>query len=485
MVSRLLNRINTLTSVPRQCVSVLRLKNFDTSTPAGRSKERYRRAALTSLSQAFAKGIAILTMLISVPLTLHYLGPERYGMWMTISSVILMLGLADLGMGLGLLNSVSEAHGHDDRQAAAGYVSSGLVMLSAMAFIILLLFAIAYPFIPWPKIFNVKTPLAAHEAGPVMAAFLACFALNLPLGVVQRVQLAYQEGFFNSLWESVGKILGLLGLLLVIYLKAGLVWLVLAVAGAPCLARLLNSLILFGRQHPWLRPRLKYFNSGRARKIFKLGLSFFVLTMLVKLTYSSDNLIIAQLLGAEAVSQYAVPAQMFGFCIIIMNMVISPLWPAYGEAMARGEIAWAAKTLSRTLVLLLFMVGVPSMLLVILGPWLLKLWVGPQISPSFPLLLGFGVWTLILSLGSSMSIFLNAASIFRFQIICNTFAFISSLLAKIFLARLWGLPGIVWGAIIAYLFCFVIPYAFYIRHLFYKLHQSETPASVALQSNIS
>jgi O-antigen/teichoic acid export membrane protein len=466
MVSRLLNRINTLTSVPRQCVSVLRLKHFDTSTPEGRSKERYRRAALTSLSQVFSKGVAILTMLISVPLTLHYLGAERYGMWMTISSVILMLGFADLGMGLGLLNSVSEAHGHDDRQAAADYVSSGFFMLSGMAIFILMLFAIAYPFVAWPKIFNVKTPLAALEAGPVMAAFLVCFVVNLPLGVVQRVQLAYQEGFLNSLWESVGKILGLLGLFLVIYLKAGLVWLVLAVAGAPCLARLLNSVILFGRQHPWLRPRRRYFNSGRARKIFTLGISFFVLNMLVKLTYSSDNLIIAQILGAKAVSQYAVPAQMFGFCIIIMNMVTSPLWPAYGEAMARGEIAWAAKTLSRTIVLVLFVVGVPSMLLVILGPWLLKLWVGTQISPSFPLLLGFGIWTLILSLGSSMSIFLNAANIFRFQIICNTLALMLSLLAKIFLCRSFGLSGVIWGTIIAYSLCCVLPYFLYLSKYF-------------------
>ncbi len=450
----------------RQGALLIRFKKFDTATPEGRSKERYRRAALTSLAQGAAKGVAVLTMLISVPLTLTYLGPERYGMWMTISSVILMIGFADLGMGLGLLNAVSEAHGQEDRQAAAGYVSSGFFMLSGLAALILIFFVMAYPWVPWPRIFNVKNLLASQEAGPVMAAFMVFFVLNLPLGVVQRVQLAYQEGFLNSLWESAGKILGLMGLFLVIYLKAGLVWLVLVVAGGPVLAWLVNSIVVFNYQHPWLRPRLKNCNSAFARKIFKIGLSFFALHMLVKLTYSSDNLIIAQLLGAEAVSQYAIPAQMFGLCLIIMNMVIGPLWPAYSEAMARGEIAWAEKTLNRTLVVLLIVVGIPSGLLVILGPWLLKLWVGNKITPSFPLLLGFGIWTLILSIGGSMSMFLNAANIFGFQIICNTLTFIVSVIAKVLLARSFGLPGVVWGTIIVYFFCFLLPYSIYLSRLF-------------------
>ena len=79
----------------------LRLKEFDTSTPQGRSLERYRRVALTVVTTAGAKLVAILTTLVTVPLTLHYLGAERYGMWMTISSIVAMMGLADLGMGLG------------------------------------------------------------------------------------------------------------------------------------------------------------------------------------------------------------------------------------------------------------------------------------------------------------------------------------------------------------------------------------------------
>jgi Na+-driven multidrug efflux pump len=236
VTGKLANLLTSVASWAQQCLGILRLKEFDTTTPDGRSRERYRRVALTAFANAGSRGVTVATMLVAVPLTLNYLGAERYGLWMTISSVIAMMAFADLGMGLGLMNAISEAHGKDDRQAAVTYVSSGFFMLAALALFIVGAFALAYPFIPWPRLFNVKTPQAIQEAGPAMAVFLACFAANLPLGVVQRVQWGYQEGFFNNLWESAGKVLGLTGLLLVIYLKAGLLWLVLAMAGAPVLA---------------------------------------------------------------------------------------------------------------------------------------------------------------------------------------------------------------------------------------------------------
>ncbi len=55
---------------------------------------------------------------------------------MTISSVIALAGFADLGMGYGLLNAISEANGKDDRNAARKYISSAFILLSAVALVV-------------------------------------------------------------------------------------------------------------------------------------------------------------------------------------------------------------------------------------------------------------------------------------------------------------------------------------------------------------
>ena len=460
----ILNLARSATGVLRQGAAIVRFKAFDTSTPEGRGKERYRRVALTALSSGGAKVISILTMLISVPLTLHYLGTERYGMWMTISSVIAMLGFADLGLGLGLMNAISEAYGQDDRQAAVHYVSSAYFMLTGVALLLLFAFALVYPHIPWARVFNVKSALAVQEAGPAMAAFVICFALNLPLGLVQKIQLGYQEGFINNLWEALGKILGLVGVLLVIYFQGGLVWLVLTMAGAPAVASLLNSFALFCNQRPWLRPRWQESAFYFAAKVVKIGILFFILQVAVAVAFASDNLIAAQVLGSEAVTQYSVPMRMFSILTLISGMLVSPLWPAYGEAIARKDCLWVKNTLIRSLLMTSAIIGLPSIILIIFGKEILQIWVGEQVSVSFLLFLGLGIWTILQSLGHCLAMFLNGANIIKFQAFVSILMAVVCVFVKIFLANIIGLPGIIWGTIITYSVLCLIPIVFYISH---------------------
>ena len=229
----------------RKFASDLRFAAHSTSTPEGRSKERYRRAFLTSLASGLSRVIGVATSLISVPLTLHYLGTERYGLWMTISAVIAALGISDLGISNGLTNGVAQAHGRDDRLLARQYVSSAFFLLIGIAAALGVIFAISYPWVSWSSVFRVRSTQATSEVGPAVAVFTACFLANIPAGIVSRVQLGFQEGFIANLWASLGSILGLLSLLVVIHIHGSLALLVLAMAGAPIVALMLNGIAVF------------------------------------------------------------------------------------------------------------------------------------------------------------------------------------------------------------------------------------------------
>lgn len=54
-----------------------------------------------------SKVIVVLASLITVLLTYNYLGAERYGLWMVLILIIGMMGFADLGIGNGLVFTVS------------------------------------------------------------------------------------------------------------------------------------------------------------------------------------------------------------------------------------------------------------------------------------------------------------------------------------------------------------------------------------------
>ena len=426
--------------------------------------------ALTSLVSALARGIAILTSLISVPLTVKYLGPERYGMWMTASSVIALLGFADLGMGNGLLNAISESDGKDDRKTAQMYVSSAFYMLLGIAALIIILFALVYPFIPWARVFNVVSDQAIREAGPSMAIFIASLAINMPLGVAQRVQLGYQEGYKTHLWGVAGGLLGFGGVLLVIYLKAGLPWLVLAMSGGPCFAMLLNWLELFCRSRKWLLPRWVVFEVTATRKIASTGVLFLVLQVMAIIGSSSDNIVIAQILGASAVSVYAVTQKLFT-ATMVAQYFIAPLWPAFGEALARKDYDWAKKTLNKALKISFFMSAATAVPLCIFAKPIISYWVGPDLIPSTNLVLGFATFVFLASYGGVMSTFLNNGELVRPQVIFYSAASLSALLLKIVLTNKIGVSGAIWATIIGYTFFYVIPAGkLAYRHLEAKSH---------------
>jgi O-antigen/teichoic acid export membrane protein len=448
----------TLTQL-RSARLYVRLRPFDTATEVGRATERHRRVALTALAAAVSRGIKVATALVTVPLTLGYLGAERYGLWMTISSVVAILAFADLGMGNGLLNAVSEAHGRENREMAREYVSSTFFMLLGVAAFLGILAAASYPWISWSRAFNVSSPEAAAEAGPAVAAFFACFLVSMPLGVVQRVQLGYQEGFANSVWEAVGSLLGLAAVLVAIAAKAGLPWLVLAMAGGPVLALLANAVVLFGYRRPWLRPAFRRAELGAAMRVLRVGALFFVLQAAGAAAFLSDNLVAAHVLGAAAVTQYAVPAKLFDVLAIVTGLVLSPLWPAYGESIARGDIRWVRRTLKRSLVAVALFTGVAASLLAVAGAPIVRAWTGAAVHPTPLLLAGLAVWAVLSNTGTTLAMFLNGANVVRAQVVCAVFMGLAALTLKLVLAPRIGLPGIVWGTVAAYTLCTLIPLA--------------------------
>ena len=310
-----------------------------------RGAGRNRRAALTGGTAIFARAIQVGTSLVTVPLTIHYLGNERFGLWMTISSVLAMANFADFGIGNGVLNTVAEAYGKNDFDRIRAAISSGFAVLGAIGIALAGIFAASFLWVSWADVFRVTSAQARAEAGPALMVFAACFALNVPLDIVQRVQWGLQQGFRMNLWQVCGSLVGLAGVVAGIRMHAGLPVLVAALAGAPVLATALNSFHFFVVSRPDLRPRRRFISRDAISRIVTFGTLFFVLQFVGAVAFSADNFIIARTLGAASVPSYSIPQRMFSMISMMVAMVVMPLWPAYGEAISRGDMTMGAQTL--------------------------------------------------------------------------------------------------------------------------------------------
>lgn len=449
-------------------LSLFRLRPFETATEGGRSKERFRRAALTTAAAGVARAIGLLTSLVSVPLTYRYLGAERYGIWMVLISIVAAMGFADLGIGNGLMNAISEAYGKDDRRLAREHLTSALALMLCIAAVLAVAGAVGYPYLPWMRLLNVKSPAAAGEGAKAFLVLYASFVLSIPLGVIGRAQAGLQKGYSSQIVSALGSILSLCAILIVISLHANLVWLVSALVFAGLIAALFNGWILF-RAHPWLLPSWRFYSATSAHKIFKLGIMFFVLQCSVALAFTSDNIVIDQVMGAAAVALYAVPQKLFGFVSSVVSMAINPLWPAYGEAIARGDVAWVRRAFFGSLWLVLAITVPACTLLVFAGHWILRVAVGKSFQAPLSLLVVLGAWSVVNSVSTVVGIMLNGAGILKQQMIVATVVSLTNLALSIYLTRRFGVIGVCLGSIITQAVITLPVYAFLIRHQFKKL----------------
>jgi O-antigen/teichoic acid export membrane protein len=192
---------------------------------------------------------------------------------------------------------------------------------------------------------------------------------------------------------------------------------------------------------------------------------FFVLQMVVAVSFSADNFIIARTLGAVNVPDYSIPQRMFALVAMMSSMLVAPLWPAYGEAISRGDMTWVRRTLRVSLLLVLTATSAASATLLLLSHWLIHWWVGSRIHPPFLLLLGLAIWTVIGCCGDALACFLNGASAIKFQVIVSSLFGVGCVTAKLFFIRYYGVSGIPWATVITYLLLNASPYLLYIPRL--------------------
>lgn len=446
----------------------------DLETEHGRSKERARRIYLSAITALGAKLVSFIALVVTVPMTLHHLGVERYGVWMTLTSFLALLSFADLGLGLGMINAVSHASGRNDPREMQTSISNTFLMLCVMASLLIVVSVIVVPLVPWSSVFNVRSPLAKEELAPTLLMMAATTAIAMPLGIVQRVQLGLQEGFLSNAWQIGGSVASLIAIVVAVKLGASLPWLVLGFSGAPLLVTLLNWSHFFVMRHPDLRPKLAGISKAWMVKLARVGIGFAVLQTGYQIAYSLDNVVIARVLGSDAVAEYAVITRLFSIVPMAAGLIAVPLWPAFGEAFTRGDYTWVKRTLKRATAITFLLALSASLILAAFSQFIVGKWAGNSVIPSFALAFGVAIWVSIDTVRLTTSDFFNSVGVIRFQIGVFFVYGAISLATKAFFASRYGSAGVVWAANLCYPVLFAAPTVWKLRD-FFRRHSQSVP----------
>jgi O-antigen/teichoic acid export membrane protein len=388
--ARTIARLIAFGASARSFKSILRLRPFDGTTAEGRSNERYRRAALTTVVSIVARGLGIFTGLAWIRLSLTYLGREQYGLWMAINSIVGWANLADLGLARGLQNHLSAANGKDDRDLAGRYVSTGLAALTTLAIVVAVLAVPLLVVVPWAGALNVRDPALASETPWVLSAVLGSFLVQFPLSIVPTIFAAYQRGYVEGLFNIAGSLLSLGALIAVTRLQLSLPLLVVCTSGTG----ILMLLVAFGaavRDMPWLRPRISFVSIKTLRALGATSAALFFFQIGALMIGETQSIILARRLGLASVAEWSVLLRVHLLPSIFIQMVDAPLIPAFREAHVRGEHEWLRTAFWRVTKLKMVIGIVAAGLYVVFGNLAAKIISGQDFafSPSIWVACGF------------------------------------------------------------------------------------------------
>jgi O-antigen/teichoic acid export membrane protein len=353
-------------------------KLSETSSIPATAARRNRALKLTVASSLGAKVLSIACTFTQVPIALHYLGREAYGLWITLVSLLMVLNFVDFGVGVGMQHAMATAYGADDRGTLRRTFWTGasfLGVLSLVALVIGLPLALA---LRWEDLLHVENAALRANSRAALTITVAAFAIGLPFNAVSRLAAAVQRGWWHSLWIAIGSVLSLAAVALSAWLDLGFL-IFLAVALLVPVIQGLGLYLHLCRELGWSVGFGGLIPSRERNAIARQSLLFALPQAGLALLQTMPAVAIATTSGAAAVTAFNLLMRLLSPIQQGQIMFLTPLWPAYTEAHVRGESHWVHRMLVRSVGFTLYFAAGAG-IVGLCSPWLLRVWVGAQAS---------------------------------------------------------------------------------------------------------
>lgn len=406
------------------------------------SASRTQLAIKNIVGSIFLKFASIATSLLIVPLTISYVNPTQYGLWMTISSVVGWITFFDLGLANGFRNKFAEAKANGDIHLARQYVSTTYFLITLIVAVAFGVIVLLNSQISWSRILNVNS-LYDKELSVIFVVLAGFFCVNMIAGIFGKLLAADQRPALAALFSGLGQVLSLGAIYILTKVSNGsLLNLAIYFAGVPCITMTIASVVMFlCSKYKQYCPSVKYIKLHLVKDIMGVGLKFFAIYLCLIVVFQLMNIVLSREIGPIAVTQYNIANKYFSVVYMFSVIVVSPFWSAFTDAYTKGDLHWMNNVLKKLEVGIILSIVV-SLLMFVISPFVYKIWIGDNVSISWQL--SFSVMLYILSQvgGCVYMNLINGVGTIKIQfIIYLIFAIISYPLMTI-LCREYGIIGI-------------------------------------------
>ncbi len=388
----------------------------------------------------------------TIPYLIKYLGKESYGVWVTIFSIVNILFFVDAGIVNGLKTKLSEALSKNNIKTAQEYISTAYISIFSIAILFFVIGFFVIQNINLTNLLAIKNGIVENDLKQVFLITLIFIVFNFILSIYKTLFYAIQK----SAKVELSLLLFQASVFCLIFyalhnLESSLQNVAIFYGVSNIIISILFSFFFF-KKRPQLIPSFFFFNKKRVKELMSLSIEFFMIQLSMIVIFTTDNLLISNLLGPEEVTNYDVVLKLFQVLIMISLIVLDPFWALFSDAYQKKDFLWIRATIKRlNYFFIVFLICVIT--LVFAAPKIIPFWIEEEIKIEQLLLYSMGIFVTVRVYAAIYMYFLNGIGNIKLQMWLYLFGAIINIPISIILVKHYhlGSSGIIIGTIISIL----------------------------------
>lgn len=318
------------------------------------------------------------TRLVTVPIVIHHLGLDGYGIWNIVMTIATYMRFGNVGIKTAFQKYVAEATGNGDYERANKLLSTGCAAMFVLSVAGLVPIAIFSR--PLARLAGVPPEFLKSAAGAITILALIMMMTNVGAAYEaiitggHRIDLIRKVGTILTVAEAVA-------IIIVLHMGYGL-FAMACIMGTSELVSLFCWYIASHRVVPQIRLGIQALTTSVLYELFRFGGSYQMVNVLEVVYSSVVPFAILRTFGANSAGVYAVVSRVVTSASILQDSFLSPILSGGAMVFASGQVERMRRLIVKAFKVTLALAVFPLGFIAVFGSIMAYAWTG-QADPSF------------------------------------------------------------------------------------------------------
>lgn len=394
---------------------------------------------------------SIVLNLLTIPISLNYWKQDRYGIWVLLTSILLYLGMTNLGLNTSA--SVLMAKNPKIRDKMKILKRSLVILLFSVGTILTAFVVLNLITKDWINIIGKIPTNLSGETFYACVVLVIFYLLSLPFSLLSAVYTGFQKAYIENVFSIVLNIVNFLVLLIVIFLKGNLITYAFLWGISLVLFNLTKYLFFYFSIYQKL-PEGEFHENDfdsidtKYKTIFVTGIRFFLVGIASTIVWNTDIFVISNFISLQAVTPYFITFKLFSVIFSVIFQISGSIMPLLAKEYGTNNWDWINKIYSTILVFISVIGGATWIGGILFFKDFITLWTGAANYAGLFMVIAFGGYAYLLSMVTLNSGIVNT---FNYTSISPFLAWGEALIKitfSILMVKVWGIAGVAVGTLL-------------------------------------